>query len=279
MKQALSFIATGFIALSGFAQTPQKTLIFSDIDDTIKVSHILSAAGAVSRGADVTTPFLGMAELYQHLIQQNPQNTRIVYLSNAPKQVAGIPALELAHRTFLSFNGFPPGEVDLRANIFEQNHKINELRRIIEQEKPDVVILFGDNGERDPNVYHQLFSEYAGKIKIASFIHQLYTYKLPFYKIRAISEVGSQIHPEQIGYVTPVEVAEELRNQGLLESGRADWMVANIAPQIADEARFKWDGLRPISFPSFKNCGDFVWKWKLRPALMPLYQKIMSRCR
>lgn len=276
MKSILSAILVLSAAVA--ANAKMKTLVISDIDDTIKVSHILSTAGKLSRASDITTPFAGMSQLYQLIMNQNPEANRMVYLSNAPEEIAGIPALEVSHRTFLSFNRFPPGEVELRENIFDKNHKINEIRRLINQEQPELVILVGDNGERDPEVYHQAYLEFSEKVRIVSFIHQMYSAYVPFYKPRFLAEVGATLSKEQIGYVTPIEIAIELKKQNLLDEESYRWMIENISPYIVNEENLKWNGLKPLTFPSFKNCADFVWRWKITPELNNIYDKIKKEC-
>lgn len=276
MKSMVSAILVLAAALN--ANAKMKTLVISDIDDTIKVSHILSTAGKVSRASDVTTPFAGMAQLYHLIMSENSQHNRMVYLSNAPEEIGGIPALEISHRTFLSFNGFPHGEVELRESIFDQNHKINEIRRLITEEEPELVILIGDNGERDPEVYHQAYLEFSDKVRMLSFIHQMYSSEVPFYKLRYFAEVGTKLSKEQIGYVTPIEIAVELKKQNILNEESYNWMIENISPYIVNEDKFKWNGLKPLTFPSFKNCSDFVWRWKVTPELNNIYDKIKKEC-
>lgn len=273
MKYLLALITLVFSILSF-----SRTLIISDIDDTIKVSHILSLSGKITRASDVTTPFTGMAQLYQLILNQNIKDSRIVYLSNAPKDVAGIPALELSHKNFLSFNNFPTGDMELREDILDENHKINEIRRLVEQEKPDLMILIGDNGELDPEIYHQANVEFSKGIKIITFIHQMYSFKVPFYMPNILAEIGAKIYSEQVGFVTPMEIAVELRRQKLFDKNSYDWLIKNVSPYILNEGRFKWDGLKPITFPTFKNCQDFVWKWKLTQELIPIYKKIKNSC-
>ncbi|MEK6628877.1 MAG: phosphatase domain-containing protein [Bdellovibrionota bacterium] len=251
----------------------------SDIDDTIKVSHVLSLLGKVSRASDITTPFAGMAPLYRLILNQNIQDSRIVYLSNAPKEIAGLAALEFSHKTFLGYNEFPPGTVALRENFSDKNHKINYIRMLLEEQKPDLVILIGDNGERDPEIYHQIYNEYSSRTRIISFIHQLYsTAEEPIFTPKFLSKVGAKIFKEQIGFATPIEIAVELRQQNLLDQKSYAWMIQNVAPYIIKEEKIKWDGLKPISFPHFKWCNDFVWKWEMTHELKPIYDKIMSSC-
>ena len=274
-----SLLLISLFSLNLNASDFPKTLLVSDIDDTIKVSHILSLAAKLGRASDVTTPFRGMAPLYRLIKHQNPQNTYIVYLSNAPQEIAGMPALEYSHKTFLGFNEFPQGAVALRADLHDQNHKINELRRLMETENPELVLLIGDNGERDPEIYHQFYREYSSKARIVTFIHQLYSTKAPFLTPGFIAQVGSRLYPEQIGYVTPVEISLELKNRNILGAAATQWMIDNISPAIVAERRLKWDGLGAVSFPAFKKCGEFVWKWKITADLQPLHKKIMSVCR
>lgn len=272
------FIITLVFSLQGFS----RTLVISDIDDTIKVSHILSPLSKIGRAADVTTPFAGMAELYQLILKQNRTASRIVYLSNAPQKIAGIPALEFSHKSFLSLNGFPSGEVALRESVFDKNHKINEIRRLLAREKPELIILIGDNGERDPEIYHQIYNEFSQRVRIVTFIHQLYMSDSVFYLPDFLSEIGTRIYPEQVGFVTPIEIAVELKQQNLLDPKSYDWMIQNVGSYIVTERDYKrgykWDGLRPITFPKFKNCKDFNWQWDITPELVPIYQKIMKSC-
>ncbi|MCC2680327.1 MAG: hypothetical protein K0R29_2903 [Pseudobdellovibrio sp.] len=254
-----------------------RTLIISDIDDTIKVSHILDHADKVVNALNITVPFTGMAQLYTLLNSQDPQNTKIVYLSNAPKTVAGIPVLLASHSAFLEFNKFPPGSLNLREDIMDPNHKINEIRKLINDERPDQVILFGDNGERDPEIYHQAQIEFGSKVRMQAYIHQLYTSQKPFFIPAFLAEKGKPIFAEQIGYVTPVEVSTDLYQKQLLSAKNYEWMIKNVSPFIVSEGKDK-KSMRSVSFPSFKKCKDFVWKLKLTPELTGIYNKIKKEC-
>ncbi len=279
MKRILMILTLSFGAVFAWGQTA-KVLLVSDIDDTIKVSHVLSTIGKFGRAADVTTPFLGMAALYQLIINENPANTKIVYLSNAPDEVAGIPALRISHQTFLDRNHFPKGSLLLRDGLFEQDHKIKELRLLIESEKPDVLILLGDNGEKDILIYDQIVSEYAGltRMKILTFIHQLYATEKSFLVPDFLSEIGLKIKPQQVGFVTPVEIGLKLNEQHLLSRKSLEWMYKNIIPRIVSESSSLWDGFEPISFPSFKKCQDFRWIFATPAPVLSLVHKIEREC-
>ncbi len=257
----------------------KRVLLISDIDDTIKVSHILSLPGKVARVSDVTTPFTGMAQLYQWIINMNPQSTKLVYLSNAPERIAGVAAIRFSHEKFLKYNQFPQGQMILREDIKNQDHKIQAIRQLIENERPEVVILVGDNGEQDAEIYHQAFEEYRNLgIQIIPFIHQLYGTKVPAYVPDSLAYVGQPIFAEQFGFVTPIEIALELNEQAALSDAAVSWMIKNVNPYIVQEGSFKWGGLKPITFPFFLNCSDFVWRWKKTAELMPLIKRLDRQC-
>ena len=246
-----------------------KTLLVSDIDDTIKVSHVLSTVGKVSRAADVTTPFLGMAALYQLVVNEDPQNTKVVYLSNAPDEIVGVPALKISHQTFLVRNHFPAGDLLLRDGLFEIDHKLKALRTLIENEKPDLLILIGDNGERDTIIYDQVSREYANlnNMKVLTFIHQLYSTKSSALIPDFLEEVGQPLKENQTGFVTPIEIGLKLNEAGRFSTTSLEWMILNIAPAIVRG-----------SFPSFKDCSDFRWKFSRPQSLHDLISKIDNSC-
>lgn len=298
---ALFFSVTSIVSNRALAQAEQvpapKVLLVSDIDDTIKVSHVLNKVAKFARAVDATTPFKGMAQLYQLIFNQNPATTKIVYLSNAPKnfgalpnvpkEFAAIPASSVTHQWFLDFNKFPKGELILRDNLEDQEHKAKALRRLIETEKPDVLIMVGDNGEKDVDFYKQATEEHAymKNMLVLTFIHQLYKSEASLYLPDFFDETGRALFPDQIGFVTPVEIALKLKEQGILAQDKVDWMLNKVAPAIVAEAEIKWDGLKPISFPFFKKCSDFKWNFvrfqetkEQTLKLQTLIQRIENEC-
>lgn len=262
------------------ANQAKKILLVSDIDDTIKVSHILSRFGKYARALDITTPFRGMAPLFQLIQNENPFSTQIVYLSNAPKELVGVPAASVSHQLFLVNNRFPEGELILREDITDPNHKIRTLRRLIEAEMPDVLILIGDNAEKDVDVYHEVTREYAylTQMQVVTFIHQVYSAKNNFFIPDAFEEIGRLPYAEQVGFVTPVEISLKLNELGLLKSESVAWMIKNVSPLIATEDRVKWDGLAPITFPSFKNCSNFKWNFTRPMGLEWMIKRVEKEC-
>ncbi len=286
---ALAFYFTVNCAMAQTAAP--KVLLISDIDDTIKVAHVLNKAGQIVRATDTTTPFRGMAPLYQLIINQNPSSTKIAYISNAPKTagaipyvpqfLADLPAANVLHQSFLDSNRFPKGELILREDLRDKMHKTNAIHQLIAKEKPDVVILIGDNGESDMDYYKQATDEYAANknMQVVTFIHQLYKSQASSFFPAAFQEMGRAIYPEQTGFVTPIEIALKLNELHLLGQDKVDWLIQHVMPDIVQETQLKLNVAQPITFPTFKNCEDFKWSFSRPQQLQSLIQKIEEQCR
>lgn len=138
--------------------------VVSDIDDTIKHSQVRDK---VQLGLNTfvrdfrATP--GMAALYQRWAQGGP--VVFHYVSGSPFQLYGHLA-EFARR-----DGFPDGSYHLRkfrlkdrsiAAFFAspETFKLETIRPILKQFRERRFILVGDSGERDPEVYATLASEF-----------------------------------------------------------------------------------------------------------------------
>ena len=285
---ALILLASIISSASAVAQN-KKVLLVSDIDDTIKVSNVLGTAAKFARALDVTTAFTGMPQLYQTIVNENVNSTRIAYVSNAPHDIKGIEVMKYSHSNFLSYNEFPEGELILRLDITDQNHKINTIRKLIKEEKPELVIMVGDNGERDIEIYAQATKELnAQGIETLTYIHQLYSSTsglLSYIGINLFSEIGKKVLPNQLGYVTPLEIAYDLKNKNLLRKVSYDWLIRTVMRNIINEesSNFDIDILESMTFPSFSNCSDFKWNVKalgvVPTELVPLVSKLNKQCR
>lgn len=245
-------------------------MLISDIDDTIKISHVLSNDKFVNF-LDFTTPFRGMSPLYTLLKNQYKDKIKIVYLSNAPKSILGFDSVGKSHVRFLKYNQFPEGELILRESLFDQNHKINRIRELIDSYHPKKVIFIGDNGERDAEIYYQAVNEFKGsEIQFFTYIHQLYSK-------RSAKEVGKPLQAKQVGFVTSVELSYDLFKNSILNVEGYSWMTQKVMPLIVTEQEPLIETMIPLSFPDFKDCSDFEMK-VFPPELMPLEQKIKIEC-
>ena len=246
-----------------------KVVLVSDIDDTIKntqVQNLFAAAGNVKFDKN---EFAGMRDLYLEL--QNSRPTSFYYVSNATKHFfLDVPKY---HRQFLISSNFPKGEAIFRDRDPDTIHKINAIKRILSSENAhgDVtdVILFGDNGEKDPYLYNEVvkFHESAApQIRFHVFIHMAYWN-------------SANLEAGQIGYATPLEVSLSLEKAGLLTRSTVDRLAKILLPKV----ELTDEGNAPTMFPSWLNCAEMRWLWTEEAAerdyVRNLRDSLADKCR
>lgn len=142
------------------------SLIVTDIDDTIKDTSVLNTRKMLSKTFFKDfKPVKGMPELFSRLIGTN--KSAVIYLSGSPPELG--PALS----RFIVKEGFPRGILRLRGNGAltakylagsVKKYKEAEMRIIMERYNLPV-ILIGDSGQDDPEVYSLIDKAYPGKVK------------------------------------------------------------------------------------------------------------------
>jgi phosphatidate phosphatase APP1 len=152
---------------------PRNTFgLISDIDDTILVSEVLSTRALLKNSLAVPPEqrqaVPGMAALYLRMLKKNrtPEATAVFYVSSSPRQLTD------NLRRFLKLNGFPRGVLQLKevgsgSGDSMGEHEMYKLRRIetILAEFPQLqFFLFGDDGERDPEIYDAILTKYPDRI-------------------------------------------------------------------------------------------------------------------
>ena len=163
-----NIILTALLILS--VNSYARTLIVADVDDTIKVTNVLSKPDIYINALLSKKAFSGMSELLQEM---NLAETSIVYLSGSPSILAG------RINSFLNFNHFPQSEnVILRADLDVSNYdyKIEKITKLLSRNVFDKIILIGDDTEFDPEVYNEI----SKKFKVdAIYIHAITNRNLP----------------------------------------------------------------------------------------------------
>ena len=161
----------GFILLLTFNTTFAKTLIVSDIDDTVKVTDVLGMPSIIINGLFSVKEFSGMSELYREL---NTNETAIYYVSGSPKM------FKKKVDNFLSYNNFPqsPNLIMRKLGVTTSDFKLSVIRELIIKTMPDKIILFGDDTEFDPEVYDTLSKENEGKVE-SIYIRSIQNRRLP----------------------------------------------------------------------------------------------------
>lgn len=238
-----TFIAAGLLVLSTLAFADQETILITDMDDTIKNSHVLDIDSTLANAFLPKNAFLGMPELYESLIADKKID-EIVYLSNAPKWI-----MYPFHRHFLRKEGFPSGRLLLNLTLSKKNHKLNSIRNIIENENPKELILVGDNGEHDTEVYATIAKEYP-ELKITTYIHQVYS------QIGFHHNFGKLLEENQIGFVTALDLSALLMNSDKLTEDAYIKLVNDTVIEALEEGNYRERG-GPIMFPAWLDCRDF----------------------
>lgn len=223
-----------FLAFAGFLKAAEaRVVLISDVDDTIRVSHVRDKFKLLIRGAARNEAFTGMAELYA-LVRSMPEGAQIYYVSNKVQKLEdtqkNFPAV--THEKMLADNRFPDAE-NLRLrdssgyfnNDREQKytHKMTAVQQIVANALVDLpagdrleIVMIGDNGEDDPKVYADstdlLRSKLTAGLRPRVRIHQL---------IRNIyGAEGQAIRKDQLAFATAGELALLLARGGLFSDAQ-----------------------------------------------------------
>lgn len=160
---------------------PRNTIgIISDIDDTILDTGVLSRRALLKNSLLVTpenrAAFPGMAQLYAQLVLKNPapNATAVFYLSSSPRQLTD------NLRRFLVAGGFPRGVLQLkeistgsRDSLGDHDsYKFRQIETILAAYPNLRFYLFGDDAERDPEIYAKVQEKYPAQV-VGVWIHRL----------------------------------------------------------------------------------------------------------
>ena len=262
MKRLMAILVV-LCAFSAHAQT----LLVSDIDDTVKLANIKDISDSAIYAFDDESRFTGMNFLYNAIVQDNSDIT-VTYLSRAPEWF-----MKNTHTRFLANGKFPQGHYIGRTNYSSDEHKLKTLRALLESLKPRKVILIGDNGEFDPDVYAQIVREYANQgIEFHQFIRIVYSETFFLNKATAL-------RPGQVGFVTPAEIALELEKARLMSPTTVQALLEVVVKDILKPRRSQ---TMSFAFPEYVDCRDFQWQWDESlaryPVLPALKKRIENRC-
>jgi len=146
--------------------------LISDIDDTILVTGVLSTGTLLKNSLTVTPEnreaVPGMASLYRKILQKNPVPgaSAVFYLSASPRQLTD------NVRRFLAHADFPRGVLQLRETDRDSEdapgdhaaYKVRHIERIFAAFPQLRFYLFGDDAERDPEIYEKIRQHHPGQI-------------------------------------------------------------------------------------------------------------------
>lgn len=265
MGRNLLFVVTLFFSLLSHGQT----LLVSDIDDTLKLANVNDLTEAARYAFDDESRFTGMNLLYQSLVRDQA-DLKIAYLTKAPRWL-----MARTHTEFLRKGQFPAGQYIPRTEYSSEEHKLQWLRILLNENRPRKVILIGDNGEQDAQVYNQIVQEYAHQgIEFYQYIRIVYSSQSTFAS-------GSSLYAEQTGFVTPLELSLEFEKNHFLQATSLNFIIQNIGQNILMQKSHASSG--DVAFPYYVDCRDFRWHWNQDlgrfDILKNIKERLVERCK
>ncbi len=232
------------------SEAPMSVLVVSDIDETIRIRNVHNL---IKSGQNLkhSRHYVGMNSLYRELVQAHSAEIRYVTNSNKVD----------SHTRFLRESGFPEGQVYFRdkSKDDKQSHKIRIIRRILDENPSDVVLFFGDNTSHDSDTYRTVISERSDDGRIYRTF------------IRVIDSDGKTVNYEgQIPFLSPIEIALELRDIGIFESDQVRMLTQEVMTTLDRETEYRRSGRKmhkdefhkgPRVFPGFLECAEYNWEY------------------
>jgi hypothetical protein len=189
-----------------YGPMPNNIMVVSDIDDTIKWSHILSPVKMVFDALDYQLAFKGMPEVYTSLANGG---AKFAYVTGAPDLLIDKLQLDTIPQKVISTNHFPGGETYLN-KIGEptEDFKVATITKIMKDNPAVDFVLIGDNGQKDIVTYSRIRQD----PEIGSRVQQVFIHKI--YNGAPSLEPKSDQHP----FVTAADLAAMLYGLNLINA-------------------------------------------------------------
>lgn len=213
--------------------------IISDIDDTIIVSHatnVLKVAYATfTQNARGRVAFPGVGAFYRALQTGTTESefNPIFYVSSGPWNLYDL-LIE-----FMQLNNIPVGPILLQdyglaekqiISASHRDHKLAQIRKILETYPDLPFILIGDSGQHDPEIYRKVLEEVPARIK-AIYIRDV-TGDTRDSEVRKLAEEARQHGGELLLIQNSLDAAKHAMEKGFISAAA----LAEISGQkIEDE--------------------------------------------
>ncbi|MCS6880130.1 MAG: alpha/beta fold hydrolase [Oscillochloridaceae bacterium] len=197
--------------------------IVSDIDDTVLQTYATDALKMLAltflHNARTRLPFEGVAALYRALVagpdgsSQNP----IFYVSSSPWNLYDFLV------DFLAYHGLPPGPLFLtdygldRDRLVRKGHRRHKLAAIarIATTYPHLrLVLIGDSGQHDPEIYLEVARTYPGRV-VAIYIRHV-SHERRAEEVRALSAEARRLNVPMVLAPTTDALAADAASRGLI---------------------------------------------------------------
>lgn len=152
------------IGTVNIVSTKAPFFVVSDFDDTLAVTNVVDGAGmlkaALTQDAKTQPVVEGMSDFYACLEEDKGDRPGFALVSGSPAQYVN------RVRDFLTGHKFPVFGIYLRdlSPATLSNYKQPVIRSLL-KEIPNAVVMVGDSGEHDPEVYSQMRDEFPERVK------------------------------------------------------------------------------------------------------------------
>lgn len=166
----LSFANLCLGGLSVSANESPRYQVVSDVDDTVKATHVTSKLAAAYNGLFRNQSFSGMPALLQGMAK----SAEVTFISGSPL------SLRLKLKYFLKSRNFPAHTLFLRDWFREKDQSAYKRERLerLARFSTNPFILIGDDTEADPEIYAQFASDHPGRV-LAIYIHRITGQEIP----------------------------------------------------------------------------------------------------
>ena len=164
----------GFENMTTVFADPTGWGVISDIDDTIKITHVLSHIEILKHTfALPALPVEGMPDFFRNFLHPTLHNPVWFYLTASPYNL--YPFMS----RFLDDFGFPKGNIILRdmswqeieafiytsLTVGTEEYKLDRIQKIHEWFPHRKMVLIGDSTQKDPEVYGKAAAMFPGWVK------------------------------------------------------------------------------------------------------------------
>lgn len=192
-------------------------LVVSDFDDTVAITNVRSKRGMVKAALledEETQPVVeGMAAFYRCLVTERPVTTGLAFVSGSPVQYGG------RVERFLARHAFPFAALHLRNLGVDtlEGYKQPAIRRLLREVRLPIVLI-GDSGEKDPEVFADIRREFPDRV-LGAFIR----------------DAGGDVREGRLAgsvlFRTPAEAAREAAARGFADRACVErWFPAIASP-------------------------------------------------
>jgi phosphatidate phosphatase APP1 len=207
---------------------PEATLaVVSDLDDTVIETGITRGLEFLRLTLLTTvterTPLPGAAELYRALTRpRDGRDVPVFYLSSSPWNL-----YELLSR-FLLLRGFPAGPLLLtdwgpsRTNLFRvptQEHKLTLIRALLAEHPALRIVLVGDTGQLDPEIYAAVAHEAPDRIRAVYLRRTAGMSAARSVELHGLVRRAAACGVPMLVVEDSVQIAEHAAGLGLLDAG------------------------------------------------------------